>query len=98
MGLDLFATLGSDDALQILAKEGATALDNYTPQMNTLRVEIGSLGESDLTGRLYGSWLYTEDTLNEIAPAGSPGFMINTPHPALILYASLSSHASRHQA
>lgn len=93
MGLDIPAAIGSDRALQILDKEGATAFDNYQNQMNKIRTEYKSLSESDLAGTLYGAWLYTGNTLSQPVPSGYPGFMTNQPYADRSLYATLGSFA-----
>ncbi len=93
MALDVFAALGSDRALSILDKEGATKFENYNSQMQKVRGEIGSLTETDWTDTLYNSWLYTLNTLSQPVPTGYPSFMMNPAYQDRSLYAALGSFA-----
>jgi hypothetical protein len=89
--LDFFAVLGWDRAFQILDKQPITSLENYKNQMSLLRSKTASLGEAEWTKTLYGSWLYTLNTLKEPVPAGYPSFMGNQTYADRNLFAALSS-------
>lgn len=75
-GLDVPAVLGSDLARQIL-DETEAVYENYTQQMEKLRVEFKTLSVTNWTRNLYWSWLYTANTtLAEIpSEANYPTFM-----------------------
>jgi len=95
MPLDVISALGSDRALQILDKQGALAYLNYPEQMNKVRVEIGALDDNDLTGTLDGAWLDIARALNQPAPAGYPGFMLNQPYLDRNLFSTLARYVQR---
>jgi hypothetical protein len=93
MALDVFAALGSERALSILDKEGATSFENYLQQMQKVRGEVGKITEADWTETLYGSWLYTLNALPQPVPSGYPSFMMNPAYQDRSLYAALGSYA-----
>ena len=76
-GLDVFAVLGSEEALKILKEEGDTEYINYDKQMEKLREEFSSLNENDWTQNLYWNWLYSLLPLLEEKKEGYPKFMQN---------------------
>ncbi len=93
MALDVYAALGSDRAMSILDKEGATAFDKYNDQMAKVRGELKDLTEADWTETLYNSWLYTLNTLAQPVPTGYPSFMLNPAYQDRSLYGALGSFA-----
>ncbi len=93
MALDVFAALGSERALQLLDKQGATGLENYTKQMTKVRNEVSTLNEANWTETLYGAWLYTLTTLGQPAGASYPSFMLNDAYQDRSLYSALGSFA-----
>lgn len=74
-GLDFFAALGSEEALNILEELGETAYLHYPEQMAKVRREIASLQIDSWTQNLYWSWLYALHPL--VTPKGDqyPAFM-----------------------
>src|SRR5205823_13180723 len=70
-----------------------TAFDNYNPQMTKLRDEVGSLAEADWSDTLYGTWLYTLQSLAQPMPQGYPTFMTNEAYSDRLLYGALGSFA-----
>ena len=69
-GLDVFAVLGSDDALSILKREGDTEYagenTSYYKQLEFLRNEFGNMSVEEWNRNLYFSWLYTLKSLIEL--------------------------------
>ncbi len=57
-GLDVLAVLGSDEALNIIEKEGDSSFKGYKEQMNKLREEFLQLEEGDWRKNLYFSTIY----------------------------------------
>ncbi len=55
--LDVFAGMGSDEALKILTEMGETKYQNYSQQMEKVRKEVASLDEDSWTQSLYWAWL-----------------------------------------
>jgi hypothetical protein len=90
--LDLFAAFGSDRALQLLDKDGATGFDNYSAQMQKLRQEAAGIDETLWTSSLSGAWLSTLNTMAQPVPVGYPAFMVNVPYQDRLLYAALGSY------
>ncbi len=74
-GLDFFAALGSEEALNILEEMGETAYLHYPEQMQKVRKEIASLQIDSWTQNLYWSWLYTFFPLIEPKGESYPAFM-----------------------
>ncbi len=75
-GLDVFAVLGSQRALEILQKEGDTEYEGYNEQMNQLKKEFASIDQKKWTQNLYWHWLYSLiPLLNEDIKENAPGFM-----------------------
>jgi hypothetical protein len=77
--LDIPASFGSQEALNILGEMGDTKYMSYTLQMNKVQNEINSLADSQWTQNLYWSWLYSfRPLLIAKAPnSGYPSFMTN---------------------
>ncbi|MCX7608068.1 MAG: DUF3160 domain-containing protein [Anaerolineales bacterium] len=70
-GLDFFAAMGSQEALNILVNEmNESRYTNYDRQMRKVQNEIASLGLDSWTQNLYWSWLYALQPL--ITPKGAP--------------------------
>ncbi len=57
-GLDFFAALGSQEALNLLDEMGETKYANYSTQMAKVQGEVAQLGLDSWTQNLYWSWLY----------------------------------------
>jgi len=57
-GLDVMAVLGSEDALEILDKEGDTSFKGYKEQMERLKKEFSLLNESSWRKNLYYRTIY----------------------------------------
>jgi hypothetical protein len=74
-GLDFFAALGSDEALNILKGMGEDQYANFDTQTAKVRTELAGLKPDSWTQNLYWSWLYSFQPI--IAPKGSayPPFM-----------------------
>ncbi len=64
-GLDIFAVLGSQKALEILENESDTEYKNYYEQLNKLEEEFSNLSEDNWTQNMYWGWLYSLDPLNQ---------------------------------
>jgi hypothetical protein len=58
-GLDVFAVLGSERALEILNKEGDTAYTDYDDQMKLLRKEFSKVTVEKWNQNLYWRWLHS---------------------------------------
>ncbi|HLY25720.1 MAG TPA: DUF3160 domain-containing protein, partial [Aggregatilineales bacterium] len=92
MALDVFAALGSDRALSLLDKAGATAYQNYSSQMTKVRSEISALTEPDWSDTLYDGWLYSLKTLTQPVASGYPSVMTSDAYTDRNLYAALGSY------
>jgi hypothetical protein len=77
--LDIPASFGSQEAVNILGQLGETKYMSYTLQLNKVQGEISSLADSQWTQNLYWSWLYAfRPLLISKAPnSGYPSFMTN---------------------
>ena len=77
-GLDFFAAMGSDEALNILKSMGQDQFANFDTQMTKVKGEVAALEQDSWTQNLYWSWLYSFQPL--IAPKGAayPAFMQTT--------------------
>ena len=76
-GLDIPSAMGSEEALEILKKEGVTEFPNYMNNMTKLRNFIAGLDFKTWTQNLYWGWLYTLLPLTTEKPDGYPSFMRN---------------------
>lgn len=75
-GLDFFAAMGSDEALNILVNEmNESRYLNFDSQMAKVQTEIAALGTDSWTQNLYWSWLYALQPLIEPKGAAYPAFM-----------------------
>jgi len=77
MGLDFFAAMNSDEALNILNNNGETQYVNYNKQMDKVRKEVSALGVDSWTQNLYWSWLYAFQPMIQPKDARYPAFMQN---------------------
>jgi len=76
-GLDIPSSMGSEEALEILKKEGATEFPNYMNNMTKLRNFIAGLDFKTWTQNLYWGWLYSLIPLITDKSEGYPSFMRN---------------------
>ena len=74
-GLDFFAAMGSEEALDILNEMGEAEYANYTTQMEKARNEVAALEMDSWTQNLYWSWLYTFQPMIEPKDESYPNFM-----------------------
>ena len=74
-GLDLFAVMGSEQALEHLQAAGDTAKEGYEEQFAKVKQVVDSYDEQTWTQNLYWSWLYTLRPLLQEPDAGYPEFM-----------------------
>ena len=74
-GLDFFAAIGSDEALNILDEMGETAYLNYNEQMDKVRQEVAALEFDSWTQNLYWAWLYAFEPIIEPKDERFPAFM-----------------------
>jgi hypothetical protein len=74
-GLDFFAALGSDEAMNILKGLGEDQYANFDTQSVKVKSQVAALGMDSWTQNLYWSWLYSFQPI--IAPKGAayPPFM-----------------------
>lgn len=73
--LDVPAAMGSDTALAILDKKGATSYKNYNENMDKLREEFTDEDSPVWSKSLYSGWLYTLKPLLAEKKEGYPMFM-----------------------
>lgn len=76
--LDIPAVFGSEDAYEILIKEGDTEYENYKENFQKLKSHVASLTEETWGSNLYWAWMYTLKTLVEPYGEGYPSFMTNS--------------------
>jgi hypothetical protein len=74
-GLDIFAVMGSDRALEHLAAMGETQYPQYKEQMAKLRQQFGAYDEATWTQNLYWSWIYALRPLLDEPDPNMPQFM-----------------------
>jgi len=74
-GLDFFAALGSEEALNLLKDMGETRYENYDKQMAKVRQEISTLQQDSWTQNLYWSWLYAFQPVITPKDERYPAFM-----------------------
>jgi len=74
-GLDVMAVLGSNDALEILKKEGDTEYTYYMEILTELQNEFADLPDSIWMQNLYWQWFGTLKTLLNSPMEGVPEFM-----------------------
>ncbi|HHE76618.1 MAG TPA: DUF3160 domain-containing protein [Candidatus Parcubacteria bacterium] len=76
-GLDIPAAMGSEEALNILKKQGETQYACYNENMSKLRTYLSELPKENWTQNLYWGWLYQLLPLLKEKPEGYPSFMRN---------------------
>jgi len=76
-GLDIPASLGSQEAYAILDGMGETGYDKYPENMKKIQGYLAGLDTDVWTQNLYWSWLYTLEPLTEPKGDGYPAFMNN---------------------
>lgn len=74
-GLDLFAVMGSERALEHLADSGDTAKGRYQEQFRKVKQIVDGYDEQTWTQNLYWSWLYTLQPMLQQPGEGYPQFM-----------------------
>jgi len=77
-GLDFFASLGSQEALNLLDTMGESDYPNFSTQMDKVQGEVAQLEQEDWTQNLYWAWLYAFHPLIEAKDNRYPPFMRNT--------------------
>ena len=93
-GLDIFAVLGSDDALKILENDGDTDYKRFDKRLKKLRDEFANLPDSIWDSNLYWRWFGTLKKLIELPNAENlPGFMKSAIWKLKELYTALASWA-----
>ncbi|HRY63125.1 MAG TPA: DUF3160 domain-containing protein, partial [Patescibacteria group bacterium] len=76
-GLDIPATMGSNEAKNILGEMGETKYACYPENMSKMNEYISGLKTEIWTQNLYWGWLYQLRPLLDTKPAGYPAFMQN---------------------
>ncbi|MDK2464773.1 MAG: DUF3160 domain-containing protein [Candidatus Korarchaeota archaeon] len=74
-GLDWFAVVGSETALQVMREEGDADYERYEDVVARLREEFSNLSEDDWSRNLYWSWLDALRILASPRPEGYPAYM-----------------------
>jgi hypothetical protein len=74
-GLDLFAAMGSQRALEHLQTAGDTAKAGYQEKFAAVKQVVDGYDEQTWTQNLYWSWLYTLKPMLQQPGAGYPQFM-----------------------
>ena len=74
-GLDLFAVIGSDRALDVLDDIGDADYEDFGEAFNKMYDEIDALEESDWNQNLYWNWLWVLKSLVGQYGKGFPSFM-----------------------
>ena len=93
-GLDIFAVLGSDEALNILKNDGDTDYKKFDKILNKLRDEFGNLPDSNWVQNLYWRWFGTLKLLVKLPNAENlPTFMKSAAWKLKNLYTALASWA-----
>jgi hypothetical protein len=94
-GLDVFAVLGSERSLKVLADIGDSKYQGFDKAMADLRAEFGKLTVKDWNRNLYWSWLYALKGLAEPTTGkGWPTFMTTDAWTDKELNAALGSWSS----
>jgi hypothetical protein len=92
VGLDVFAAMGSDRALDILGDYyGVNEFAGYDSQMDKMRTEMDETSIETWQSNLYYGWLWSLRSLNEPVGEGYPAFMRNDAWLDKSLYTSLGS-------
>jgi len=77
-GLDIPATMGSNEAKNILENMGETQYACYSENMSKMNKYISGLSTEIWTQNLYWGWLYQLRPLLDVKQSGYPSFMQNT--------------------
>ena len=77
-GLDAFAAMGSDRALEIMKTLPSSKKAGYFEQMDAMRVEMKNTPRDKWMSNLYYGWLWSLQSAVEPAAKGYPSFMLNT--------------------
>ena len=92
-GLDVLASMGSDEAYVILDEMGATSYPNYDSQLAMLKDVVGGMVVEDWTATVYASWLYSMEGLIQLKGDVFPPFMRTRPWARKELNGALGSWA-----
>jgi hypothetical protein len=92
-GLDVMALLGSEQAKDILIREGDTDYLGYWEKFNELADEFGAFGAEEWNRNLYWGWLYSLQALFADYGEGYPVFMQRPAWSKRSLNAALASWA-----
>lgn len=91
-GLDVFAAMGSDRALDILEKTyNVNAATGYQKQMIKMRDEMAHTSKETWQSNLYYGWLWSLQSLNKPVGKGYPSFMRSNAWLDKSLFTSLGS-------
>lgn len=74
-GLDAFAAMGSDRALEIVKTLPSSKYNGYDEQMAAMRTEMKETPREKWMSNLYYGWLWSLQSEVEPAPKGYPSFM-----------------------
>ena len=76
-GMDIFAAMGSDRALELLESDSYNAddYDGFEKQMTEMRKEIANTTQKTWQSNLYWGWLWTLRSLTKPTEDGCPAFM-----------------------
>ncbi len=77
-GLDIPATMGSNEAKNILDGMGETQYACYSENMSKMNEYVSGLNTEVWTQNLYWGWLYQLRPLLDVKQSGYPSFMQNT--------------------
>ena len=77
-GLDAFAAMGSDRALEIMKTSSSNKKTGYDEQMDAMRLEMKNTPREKWMSNLYYGWLWSLQSAVEPAVKGYPAFMLNT--------------------
>ena len=92
-GLDWFAVVGSEAALNVIRGEGDADYERYEEVLARLREEFSNLSEGDWSRNLYWSWLDALRILASPRPEGYPAYMRDEAWERRQLMAALASWA-----
>lgn len=91
-GLDVFAAMGSERALDILDKtDGLKSVSGFVGQMNKMRKEVQETPRARWQSNLYYGWLWSLQSVTAPAPAGYPSFMQSAAWQDKSLFTALGS-------
>ncbi|MHC1782709.1 MAG: DUF3160 domain-containing protein [Anaerolineaceae bacterium] len=90
-GLDFFAAMGSEEALNILNEMDETRYINFDTQMTKVKGEIAELEMDSWTQNLYWAWLYAFQPMISPKDSRYPPFMENAAWTRKDLHTALGS-------